>query len=117
MKKFSFRGIVAVGVVGLLAIATPVFASAGNAPSSSTTQKSYHKAIVAYRDSRYAIQLSFQSAVNAARSTYIAALASAVTSAERASAQQVLEAAIIQAAATRSAALTALGKPPLKPTS
>ena len=115
MTKFSSRGLVALGMVGLLAVATPVLASAGSAPVTPAQQRSYHKAIVAYRDSRYAIQLSFQSAVNAAKSSLASALALATTSAERSTAQQISDAAIIQAASTRSAALTALGKVPVRP--
>jgi hypothetical protein len=113
MKKFSGRSIVAVAMVAGLFVATPLAASAGTAHKTSSA-RTYHQEVVAYRESRYAIQLAFQSAVTTARANYLQALSVATTSAERSAAEQALTTAIIQAASQRSAALTALGAPPVR---
>jgi hypothetical protein len=68
----------------------------------------------AYLASRQAIQMAFHAAVSSARATYFSALTKTTSSAQRSAARQAMETAIIQAAAARSAALTALGNPPIR---
>jgi len=115
MKKLSGRSIVAVALVAGLFVATPLAASAAPQRSKTSSSRTYHQEVVAYRESRYAIQLAFQSAINSARATYLEAISVATTAAERSAAQQALTTAIIQAASARSAALTNLGAPPVRP--
>ena len=115
MKKFSGRSFVAIALVAGLFVATPLVASAGTERSKTTSARTYRQEVIAYRESRYAIQLAFQSAVNSARAVYVNALSLATTSAQRSAAQQALTTAIIQAASQRSAALTTLGAPPVRP--
>jgi hypothetical protein len=116
MNKVLGRSFAAVALATGLLFATPLAASAGSEGSKTSSPRTYHQQVVAYRESRYAIQLAFQSAVNIARATYVSALSLATTSAERSAAQQALTTAIIQAASKRSAALTSLGAPPVRPT-
>jgi hypothetical protein len=119
MKTFVVRAAVALSIVGALAFSTPLWASAGSTSSSTGTQskamRTYDKEIVAYRESRQAIQLTFRAAVNSAHASYEESLSVATSSAQRSAAQQAMVTAIIQAAAARSAALTALGSQPVKP--
>jgi uncharacterized protein YpiB (UPF0302 family) len=114
MKKLSGRSFVAVAMVTGLFLATPLAASAGTERSKTSSARTYHQEIVAYRESRLAIQLAFQSAVNTARANFVEARAIATTSAQRSAAQQALTTAIIQAASERSSALTNLGAPPVR---
>ncbi|MCU1363379.1 MAG: hypothetical protein JWM55_1207 [Acidimicrobiaceae bacterium] len=106
-------------MVGVLALSTPVWASAGSAGSSTSTQtkamRTYEREILAYRESRQAIQLTFHAAVNSADATYHESLSIANNAAQRIAALQAESAAIFKAAAARSAALSALGSPPVKP--
>jgi hypothetical protein len=96
-----------------LGLSTPAIAFAGSR-TGSTSQKTFHQEMQAYNASRQAIQMTFQSAVSSARATYFSALTKTTSSAQRSAARQAMETAIIQAAAARSAALTALGNPPDK---
>jgi hypothetical protein len=120
MKKFSSQGLVALGVVVALGLATPVLASAGTNYSGQTQNKTLQHQTSnqsdIYREKREAIESAFHSAVKAARLAYTLAIAEATSSAERNAALQTMESTIIQAAATRSAALTALGPAPVKTT-
>ncbi len=68
----------------------------------------------AYALARLNITRSFQSTVIAARTTLTAALASATTSAQRATAQDVFRSSLTAALAARASALTTLGKPPVR---
>ncbi len=97
-----------------LGLALPAVASAGSGPTPAQ-QHTYYQELNRYQKSRNAIDASFQVAVQLARKTYLQATASAATFAQRSLARQVMEAAIIQAAAVRSQALTTLGKPPVWP--
>jgi hypothetical protein len=119
MKKFVVRGVVALSVVGSLALSAPLVASAGSTGTVTSTStislRTYHKELVAYRESRRAIQLTFRASVSMAHATYLAALSVAKTAAQRSAAQQAEVTAIIEAASARSAALTALGSAPVKP--
>lgn len=76
--------------------------------------KTYRQALAAYVAARKTIAETFRAAVQTAKSTYFAALASA-TPAERSTARAAYELAIAQAAATRSSALVSLGNPPVRP--
>jgi hypothetical protein len=114
MKKLSGRSIVAVAMVAGLSLTTPLLASAGTEHSKASSSRTYHQEVVAYRESRHAIELAFQSAVNTARANLDEALSIATTSAQRSAAQQAYTTAIIQAASQRSAALTNLGAPPVR---
>ncbi len=114
MKRFSWRGLAAVGLVAAIAFAVPAIASAGSGPGSSTSQRTFRHELQVYRASRDAIEQAFTNAVKQARSLYYKTLATATTSAERSAALQTMETAIIDAAATRSAALITLGNPPTK---
>jgi hypothetical protein len=119
MKTFVVRAVVALSIVGALAFSTPLWASAGSTSSGTSTpskaMRTYDKEIVAYRESRKAIQLTFRAAVNSARATYEESLSVATSAAQRSAAQQAMVTGIIQAASARSAALTALGSQPVKP--
>lgn len=116
MKSFVMRATTALSIVGALALSTPLLASAGaSAAPQSKAMRTYDKEIVAYRESRQAIQLTFRAAVNSARATDAESLSVATSAAERSAAQQAMVTAIIQAASARSAALTALGSQPVKP--
>jgi hypothetical protein len=110
---------VVLSIAGMLAVSTPLLASAGSNSSSkdatSSALRTYDKELAAYRDSRRDIQLTFRAAVNSARTAYSEALLLATTSAQRSTAQQIETTAIIQAASARSAALIALGNQPVKP--
>ena len=118
MKCFLVRTAVALSIAGTLALSAPMLASAGSPPSKSATAsalRTYDRELAAYRASRNAIQLTFRASVSSARATYAAALSVATSASERSTAQQAMVTAIIQAASARSAALTALGGPPVKP--
>jgi hypothetical protein len=110
---------VVLSIAGVLAVSTPLLASAGSTSSSKAVSASalrtYNRELAAYRDSRRAIQLTFRAAVSSARAAYTEALSVATTAAQRSTAQQNETTAIIQAASARSAALTALGSQPVKP--
>lgn len=116
MRKFTSRTLVAVVAALSLAWGVPVVAGAspGNSGNSSlsASSRNYRQELRAYREAVAQIQANFQAAVNAAHSAYQIALATATTSSQRSAALQTMEAAIIEAAAVRSAALVALGNPP-----
>lgn len=65
-----------------------------------------------YRQATAQIDGAFRSAVALARAQYQRALLAATSSSQRSAALQLMEAAVIQAATVRSAALTALGPAP-----
>jgi hypothetical protein len=115
MRKFLVRGLVALSMVGALGLATASVSSAGKAPHSNVTEKTYRAELASYRSSRHAIEATFRAAVASAQSNYLEASASATTSAERSAAQQAMQTAIIQAAAVRSSSLVTLGSPPVAP--
>ncbi len=116
MRSVVVRAVVALSIMGALGLSTPVWASAGSTPGTqSKAMRIYDREIVAYRESRQAIQLTFRAAVNSAHSTYQESLSVATSAAQRSAAQQAMETAIIQAASARSSALTALGSQPVKP--
>jgi len=127
MKKFTVRSLLVLGIVATLGLTTPVIASAGSGsragsnsnknagPSSnSNSKKTYRQQIAAYNASRQAIEDGFHLAVSTAQVTLYTALATAKSSAQRSAERQAMQAAIIQAAATRSSALTTLGNRPVK---
>ncbi len=111
MRKFVSRTLSASLAVLALGLSAPVVAAADSG-GASATQRTYRQELRAYHQAIVQIQENFQAAVNAARGAYRNALTSATTAAERSAALQAMDAAIIQAAAVRSAALTALGNPP-----
>ncbi len=122
MRKLVSRGLVSLGLVATLGFATALMASAGNIGSTpptsgsvSTAMKTYRQELAAFDAQRDAIEASFRANVALARSNYRKALLSATSSAERSAAQQTEVTAIIDAAATRSAALVTLGNPPAPP--
>jgi hypothetical protein len=119
MRGFIVRAAVVLSIAGMLAVSTPLLASAGSNSSSkdvtTSALRTYNKELAAYRDSRRAIQLTFRAAVSSAKSAYSEALSLAVTAAQRSTAQQNETTAIILAAQARSAALIALGSQPVKP--
>jgi hypothetical protein len=100
-------------MVVALGLSTPAIAFAGSGTGSSSL-RAFHQELEAFLASRKAIQLTFQSAVSSARATFLSALGKTTSSAHRSAARQAMETAIIQAAAARSAALTALGTRPEK---
>jgi hypothetical protein len=116
MRKLTSRGIIALGIVATLGLSAPVLASAGSTGQTSSTTKGGHESDAVYLAARHTIQVVFRTTVNQAKLTYQSSLEIATTSAQRSAARQVYEAAIIQAATTRSAALTALGPEPGKST-
>jgi hypothetical protein len=101
-----------VGALGLAAMGT---AGAGSAPHSTVTEKTYRLELASYRAARRGIETTFRDAVASAQANYKAALANAKTAAQRSTAQQTLNASIIQAASVRSASLTTLGAAPTPP--
>jgi hypothetical protein len=115
MKKFVVRGVLALSLVGALGIATVGAASAGTPSHTSISKKTYREELASYRASRSAIEATFRASVASARSNYQEALASATTSAERSTAQQAMQTAIINAAGVRSASLITLGTAPVPP--
>ncbi|HUY17330.1 MAG TPA: hypothetical protein VMV11_07190 [Acidimicrobiales bacterium] len=113
MRKLASRGFIALGMVITLGLCTPVLASAGSSGNQgSSTSKGLHTGVAAYLATRHTIQVDFRSAIDQARTTYESTLATSTSSAQRSAARQVYEAAIIEAATARSAALTALGPEP-----
>ena len=86
------------------------------ASDKTTSHETYREALLAYFSARKQIAVTFKTAVSSARSTYEEATASATTGAERSTARAAYDLAIAQAAATRSAALTSLDNPPVRPT-
>ena len=62
-----------------------------------------------------AANVAFRASVSAAQTTYLQALSTATTSAERATARAALETSVASAQTVRAAALTSLGTPPSKP--
>ncbi|HEV3187928.1 MAG TPA: hypothetical protein VGZ04_07755 [Acidimicrobiales bacterium] len=112
MRKLASRGIIALGIVATLGLSAPVLASAGSPGQGSSTSKGSHESDAVYLATLHTIQVDFRTTVAQAKLTYQSSLAIATTSAQRSAARQVYEAAIIQAATTRSAALTALGPEP-----
>jgi hypothetical protein len=115
MKKFVVRGVLALSLVGALGVATVGAASAGTPSHTSISKKTYRAELASYRASRAAIEATFRAAVASARSNYQEALANATSSAERGSAQQSMQQAIINAAGVRSASLVTLGAAPVPP--
>jgi hypothetical protein len=115
MKKFVVRGVLALSLVGALGVATVGAASAGTSSHTSISKKTYREELASYRASRAAIEATFRASVASARSNYQEALASATTSAERSTAQQVMQTAIVDAAGVRSASLITLGTAPTPP--
>lgn len=113
MKRFASHGLIVLGVIIALGLSTPAIAFAKSRPAA-TSQKAFHQEVAAYQASRDAIQFTFRFAVNSAKKDYRNTLAQTSSSAQRSAARQAMETAIIHAAASRSAALIALGKPPVK---
>lgn len=117
MKKFPWRVVATLSLVASMAVVTGVVSSASGAPraSNAAAQKSYQQLLNTYDQAKEAIQRVFRTAVKTAHVIYANALVVATTSAERSTARQQFETAIIEAASVRSNALTALGNPPTKP--
>ena len=112
MREWASRGIIALGIIATLGLSAPVLASAGSPGQVLSASRGTHESDALYLAARHTIQVDFRNTVKQAKVTYQSSLAIATTSAQRSAARQVYEAAIIQAAATRSAALTALGPEP-----
>jgi hypothetical protein len=107
-------------MVAALALGTPVAAFAGSNDSTTTTAtfpslRTYQSSAHAYRTQLRAINLAFIEAIGVAKTDYQSALVSATSSSDRITARATMRLAIADATAARAAALTALGKPPLKP--
>jgi hypothetical protein len=120
MKVIAARSLVALAIVGMLAVGAPVVASAKGTTATTTIRavspmKAYQRALVAYRSARADINRSYQSAIEAAQSFYVASLAAARNSAQRSTARATWRLAITEATAAREAALLPLGKAPVKP--
>lgn len=115
MRKYVVRGVLALSLVGALGLATAGVSSAGSVSHGAVSKRTYREELSSYRASRQAIEATFRSAVAAARSNYLQAIANATTSAERSTAQQAMATAIIQAAGVRSASLITLGAAPIVP--
>jgi hypothetical protein len=118
MKRFAIRSIASAAMVATLALGTPVVAFAGNNTTTTTTFSSLHAYQTsehAYRTQLKAINLAFIEAIAVAKSDYQSALATATSSADRITARAAMRLAIANATAARASALTALGKPPVKP--
>jgi hypothetical protein len=121
MRVVSARSLAALAIVAVIGVGVPAVASAKGTTTTTTTiravspRKAYDKALIGYRDDRTAIGLSYQGAVNAAQSVYLASLAVARNSAQRSTARATLRLVITEATAAREAALLSLGKPPVKP--
>jgi hypothetical protein len=118
MKRFVVRGVVVLSLVGALGFAAVGTASAGKVShGTSVSLKTYRMELASYRAARAVIESTFRKAVAAAQSNYQEALANATNAAERSTAQQNMQQAIIQAASVRSASLVTLGAAPTPPAS
>ncbi len=106
------RVFVGLGLVATLTVSLPAVAFASHRRIEASSAHQNHPNRLSYRYRRHQIQLKFQNSVASARVSYLEALTLATTSAERASAQQDFEAAIIAAAAIRTSELITLGPPP-----
>ena len=120
MKRFAIRSIASAAVVATLALGTPVTAFAGNGAPTTTAMSfsslhAYQISVHAYRSQLKAINLTFIAAVRVAESNFQSAFAAATRSADRITARAAMRLAIANATAARATALTALGKPPVKP--
>lgn len=119
MKSIALRSIVSAAMVATLALGAPVVAFAGpNATPTTTSYSSLHAYQVAehaYRAQLKAINHAFIEAILVAKSNFQSALAFATNSADRITARASMRLAIAEATSARARALTALGKPPVKP--
>lgn len=126
MKKSLARSFASVGVcVGLLLVAPGAGAAGFRHSQRGTTvtslkatlnpHKAYRQALATYIAERSAIAEAFKNAVNAAQASFVEALASSTTAAQRSTARAAYDLAIAQAAAARSSALISLGNPPSRP--
>jgi hypothetical protein len=119
MKVIAARSLVALAIVGTLGVGAPVVASAHGTTTTTvrvvSPMKAYERTLSAYKSARVAINRSYQSAIEAAQSVYVASLAVARNSAQRNTARATWRLAITEATAAREAALLALGKAPVRP--
>jgi hypothetical protein len=128
MKKSLSRTVASLSVCAALLFSASAASGAGfgrsnngtgsHAATTTTTigpWKAYRQALATYEAARKTIADNFRYAVQSAKATYEAALASATTGAERSTARAAYSLAIAQAAAARSSALISLGNPPVRP--
>jgi hypothetical protein len=102
------RSLSVLGIVALLGLAAPVLASAGSRAHDGSTKTTTSTSSPSHQSAQ-SIDATFHEAVISAQQAFESALAAASSSAQRSTARQTLQTAIIQAAATRSSALAALG--------
>lgn len=114
MKGLVARSVVGFALVCALGLSASGTALAAHSTADPTTQRAVHETYVHYQLDRRKIQRQFEHAVHVAHVAFVDAMAMATTSAQRSTAQQAWEAAIIKAATKRSIALTLLGPPPPK---
>jgi hypothetical protein len=124
MRSLITRSAVALVAAASIGLVAPSVAfAAGGSPAPTTTStttttvatvKSHPRTLAAYRADRTAINQAFKWAVESAQTIFQQAKAQATTAAARSTARAAYELSLIQAAATRDNALTALGKPPTR---
>lgn len=107
------RLLASVTLAGLVLVGAPL--AAGADPATTTHSASYRHTLQVYRAAHRAIDHAYFAAVDAARATFRAALATATSPTARSQARSALQAAIATATATRANALSALGPPPTRP--
>jgi len=122
MQRSRYQRLAALTLTGALGISVPgvMLASSANASSShsSTSTSSWtawHATWMTYINGLKSINATFKTAVQGARSTYVAARASATTKADRRAALATLDAALVAAFNARVTAITAAGDPPPPP--
>jgi hypothetical protein len=122
MKGFAGRTVAAMAIMAMIAIGTPLVSSADSTASTTTTttlvittQKQYRAADKLYLAKLKVINATFVAAVDTAKSNYAATVSIATNSAERISARSTMRLAIANATIARAAALSELGKAPVKP--
>jgi hypothetical protein len=123
MTSIAKRTIAAVAIVATLALGAPIAALAGTTTTTTivtkapviTTMKQWRAAEKLYLAKLKVINLTFLSAVAAAKLNLSTALSVATDSSDRISARATYRFAITEATIARSNALTLLGKAPEKP--
>ena len=124
MKHVATRSLIAMALVGTMAVGAPALAGAGSAAANShhssttsTTSKAWHVKWLAYVKELKAANVTFRASLKSAHSIFAAAMAAATTATQRQAARTALQAAIAAALSVRANAITALGNPPAPPSS
>jgi hypothetical protein len=124
MRRFAKHTIASLAIAATLVLGTPVLALASTTTTTTTivvktpvitTLKQYRAALKLYNAELKVINLTFLAAVHTAKMNLTTALNASTNSTERISARATYRFALTEATIARSNALSALGKPPVKP--